>query len=92
MEGCNQTEMPKWKCHKEVHADKITAIDIFHNRVTLKLQNGFVNVDISYITKHAPVVGGYYVVYEDGYRSFSPAKTFENGYSLVSECADECEN
>ncbi len=26
-------------------------------------------------------VGGYYVVYEDGYKSFSPAGAFESGYT-----------
>ena len=28
-----------------------------------------------------PHVGGYYVLYEDGYESFSPAKAFEEGYT-----------
>jgi hypothetical protein len=33
--------------------------------------------------KHRPQVGGYYVLYEDGYHSFSPAPAFESGYSLI---------
>lgn len=28
-------------------------------------------------------VGGYYVVYEDGYESWSPAEAFEKGYTLI---------
>ena len=40
-----------------------------------------------YVQKHQPKVGGYYVVYADGYESFSPAEVFESGYSLVSEDA-----
>jgi hypothetical protein len=36
-----------------------------------------------YMHKHKPVVGGYFVIYEDGYQSFSPAKAFEDGYSLM---------
>jgi hypothetical protein len=28
-------------------------------------------------------IGGYYVVYEDGYKSFSPASAFENGYTRL---------
>ncbi|MCK9988658.1 MAG: hypothetical protein AzoDbin1_05130 [Azoarcus sp.] len=28
-------------------------------------------------------VGGYYVVYEDGYKSFSPAIAFESGYTRI---------
>lgn len=31
----------------------------------------------------APAAGGYYVVYEDGYQSYSPAKAFEDGYAPV---------
>ena len=37
----------------------------------------------NYMHKHKPEVGGYYVVYEDGYKSFSPAGAFESGYTLL---------
>ena len=40
-------------------------------------------VDDNYMRKHKPQVGGYYVVYKDGYKSFSPASAFEEGYTLV---------
>ena len=40
-------------------------------------------VDANYVHKHKPEAGGYYVVYADGYKSFSPAKAFEDGYSAV---------
>ena len=40
-------------------------------------------VDAEYVRKHNPQIGGYYVVYEDGYKSFSPAKAFEEGYSPI---------
>ncbi|MGF6308568.1 hypothetical protein ABIB82_002205 [Bradyrhizobium sp. i1.8.4] len=36
-----------------------------------------------YVRKHNPQVGGYYVVYEDGYKSFSPADAFEGGHSRI---------
>ena len=42
-------------------------------------------VGYSYMQKHKPQVGGYYVVYEDGYESYSPAGAFEAGYTLVVE-------
>lgn len=42
------------------------------------------DVKESYISKHQPVEGGYYVVYEDGYASFSPADAFEGGYALIN--------
>jgi len=40
-------------------------------------------VDATYLKKHNPQVGGYYVVYADGYKSWSPAQAFEEGYTRV---------
>jgi hypothetical protein len=40
-------------------------------------------VDADWYRKHNPQLGGYYVVYEDGYASFSPAKAFEEGYTRI---------
>ncbi len=42
-------------------------------------------VDAEYVSKHSPRPGGYYVVYEGGYKSFSPAEPFESGYTKVDE-------
>lgn len=44
---------------------------------------GPIGVPKSYMDKHNPQAGGYYVVYDDGYKSFSPAKAFEEGYTLM---------
>ncbi|WP_244589494.1 Rha family transcriptional regulator [Escherichia coli] len=41
------------------------------------------DVSAEYICKHRPMSGGYYVVYEDGYESYSPAEVFESGYSKL---------
>lgn len=41
------------------------------------------DVSQSYMTRHDPHVGGYYVVYGDGYKSFSPAGAFEEGYTRI---------
>jgi len=40
-------------------------------------------VDGQYLRQHRPEVGGYYVVYKDGYKSYSPAKAFEEGYTRL---------
>jgi hypothetical protein len=40
-------------------------------------------VDAEYVRKHNPQAGGYYVVYQDGYKSFSPADAFEGGYTRI---------
>ena len=42
-----------------------------------------ITVDATWIQKHNPGVGGYYVVYDDGYASYSPAKAFEPGYAKI---------
>lgn len=44
---------------------------------------GPVSVDLAYMEKHKPQIGGYYVVYPDGYKSWSPAQAFESGYTRV---------
>jgi len=40
-------------------------------------------VDAKYMRKHKPQVGGYFVVYKDGYKSYSPAQAFEEGYTRL---------
>lgn len=78
-------EMPKYKCHKTVHALKIK--EILQNESPaptqlLPVEEGYGPVDlpIGFANRHNPEVGGYYVVYDDGYVSHSPAKAFEEGY------------
>lgn len=49
-------------------------------------------VDSDYVQKHDPQVGGYYVRYEDGYESFSPAEAFEAGYDSLVEDTPPSDN
>lgn len=89
-------EMPKYKCHKEVWGLKIAKIekdsDIAVNRETdgsamiTPAEEGYApfKVDYAYMVKHKPTKGGYYVVYENGYKSFSPADAFEDGYTKIT--------
>lgn len=44
---------------------------------------GPIAVSLEFMTKHRPLVGGYLVFYKDGYRSFSPAEAFEDGYTRI---------
>lgn len=83
-------EMPRYKSHKIVWAFKIKTIDDHGERpdfaATITPEDGGYapfQVDQDYMNKHKPQVGGYYVVYKDGYRSFSPAEAFEDGYTKV---------
>jgi hypothetical protein len=41
-----------------------------------------VDFDSFWVAKHEPWVGGYIVVYDDNYTSFSPEKAFDEGYTL----------
>jgi len=89
--------MPKYECHKIVHALKIKAIEFDIDRANRENsetdgsayitpeESGFgkFKVDRNYVIKHNPQVGGYYVVYEDGYSSWSPAEAFESGYKRI---------
>ena len=90
-EAAGHIEMPQYKSHKTVHALKITHIVMRPDggaEITPSDPDGhgkyagFV-VDADYMNKHLPLAGGYYVVYADGYKSFSPAKAFEDGYTRI---------
>lgn len=86
-------EMPSYKSHKTVHALKIKAI--VQSLSTVEMEGGSwdlvpedpryppVIVPHAWYVKHEPKAPGYLVVYEEGYRSWSPADVFEAGYALV---------
>lgn len=81
--------MPKYQCHKQVWALKIKAIGEGSSNsefAILKFEDagyGPLPVSAEWHFKHKPEVGGYYVAYEDGYKSYSPAAAFESGYTSV---------
>ena len=84
-------EMPRYKCHKEVWALKIKEIEMLGDALNytgarLHFENkryAPIEVGMDYIEKHKPVKNGYFVVYKDGYQSFSPADAFEDGYTEI---------
>lgn len=78
-------ELPRYKCHKEVRAAKIDIVEHLESG-SVKLHFAkyeSIEVDGEWLAKHHPFAGGYYVVYKDGYTSYSPAEAFEEGYTLV---------
>ena len=93
IEPTTQIEMPKYRCHKEVWALKIAAVvdptkdgnESDGSRVLEFEETNYsaIRVGHDYVRKHNPKVGGYYVTYEDGYASFSPAEPFESGYTRL---------
>ena len=84
-----EAELPKYKCHKIVHAAKITEITSEYSGNTSTHTLIFDDIGMSTVVtfpwkkKHNPQLGGYYVVYEDGYTSFSPGDAFEAGYTKI---------
>jgi hypothetical protein len=87
--------LPRWQSHKIVEGDRITEVlnvpeaggDVTRR---WRLACGIV-VDVSHAlaARVSPNVysatDGYYVLYEDGYESWSPAKAFEEGYSRLAD-------
>jgi hypothetical protein len=44
-----------------------------------------VSVSAAWINRHHPEAGGYFVVYKDGYCSYSPPAAFDEGYIRVEQ-------
>jgi len=87
--------LPLYQCHKQVRAFKINLIEQGKLNEPTQFTGGSywllstppngqaVEVPAEYVAKHKPEVGGYFVVYDDGYTSYSPAKAFEEGYTRI---------
>ena len=86
-----ERQMPRYRSHKTVWALKIKSVTpdgsapngVQGSCLIVPEEDGYApfRVDEAYCLKHNPQAGGYYVVYADGYKSFSPAKAFEEGYT-----------
>lgn len=94
MSPVNVPDLPRYRCHKVVEALKLA--DVRHHAGRLELvpddpdyppfqpPHGWLNRYHgagSYDPNKADY--GYYVVYEDGYASWSPSKAFEEGYTRI---------
>jgi hypothetical protein len=79
--------LPYYHSSKIVQAAKIVGLDT--NRGMLALDKGLeLEVPFAYFTKHQPHIGGYYVLYKDGYESFSPAEAFEESCVRCEDITD----
>jgi hypothetical protein len=81
-----QSKLPRWQSHKVVNAAKITAVEDDGTMVLNASDNGRaikVRPAERMFARYRPVPGDYYVIYEDGYASISPAATFESGYHML---------
>lgn len=92
-----EMEMPKYKCHKVVHALQIGLMmmcdqdgrhtdDANYVQITpIDERYAPFNVSREFFLKHDPSPNGYIVYYAGGYVSYSPQKEFEEGYTLISD-------
>lgn len=76
--------LPRWQSHKLVSAAKITKV---RSDDTMELETkdaGGAAIAVKpadrMFARYRPVAGDYYVIYDDGYASISPAAAFEAGY------------
>jgi len=91
--GSISTPMPRYQSHKQVWALKIADVldptidgnESDGSRLIVPADAGFATfrVPAEYVRKHDPKPGGYFVQYEDGYTSFSPAEAFDGGYTRI---------
>lgn len=79
--------MEKYQCHKVVEAAKITAVGGAYWQDGIQIVTVATFSDGTFdlpVAKGMPQVNDYVVRYEDGYVSWSPAKPFEDGYTLIT--------
>lgn len=86
-------EMPRYQCHKVVGALKIAAIEfevdgsakIAPADPNCRTMNGTLRTKHGYRARFKGIDSdlGYYVLYADGYESWSPTNAFEEGYTRL---------
>lgn len=76
-------DLPVYQSHKQVRALKLQSVS---GTLITFVDERYppISVDAGMYARYTPTAGDYYVVYPDGYTSFSPCKAFEEGYTLVS--------
>jgi hypothetical protein len=89
---------PKYESHKIVRAAKIVGVERNHGGGKIVQAIWVQPVGAAPIEKFEPTVtemaeqaevGGWAILYPNGFKSISPAKAFEDGYTLVEPTAAE---
>ena len=73
-------EMPRYVSHKKVWALEIAKIN---GHTVSFAEKGYASIALhdDMFSRYIPVPGDFYIVYADGYKSFSPRKAFLEGYT-----------
>lgn len=76
-------ELPRYKSHKTVWALEIEEVSVGapYRMKAKAAAYGEFNLPAEMWYRYQPVSGDFYVVYADGYKSFSPRKAFLEGYT-----------
>jgi len=99
--------LPQYQCHKVVGALHIRSIELariplgddevdvsdLRGAIIIPAESGFPPFRVSpeFLRKHRPQVGGLFVVYDDGWKSFIPEKDFKRDYDpLVTTNVVNC--
>lgn len=78
--------MKAYQSHKRVMAEKIISVAAkdADGAVRVQLNDGTIlDLPSEMTVRYSPQIGDYLVQYEDGYRSISPQKAFEDGYTPI---------
>jgi len=90
MKNVIPSDLPKWHSHKVVQAAKIVRVDESVPCLVIRVdgqERGLLPRTSEFWKRREPFRGlkapdhGYYVLYEDGFESWSPTKAFEGGYA-----------
>ena len=76
-------EMPRYVSHKKVWALEIETVSVGEPYRMKPKDAGYAEIMLpaEMWSRYQPVSGDFYVVYADGYKSFSPRKAFLEGYT-----------
>lgn len=81
-------ELPQYQRAQKVGALRIAHIIPNPRGVELHFDDqryAPIQVSLSWIARHAPEVGGYFMVREDGFEAFCPEAQFSGEYTAVTE-------
>ena len=84
------TDMPRYRSHKIVQAATICAYNSNPPSVDVLVGDLVEQIAVpgDFFARGIPAIGGYLVIYPDGYMSWSPKQAFEDGYTAVTEDSD----